>query len=297
MTTDEPVDYSSEKIHEEVELLLSADDHRDILRLVMYDPKFYIGIIQNYQRTRDGTEISLPTLLNINPTRSKGRLSIKYRMHDNARWEEVGWRDGHATDDDVYDAFVKKVQVYLESWSGDVGDVERTRAHVMNSFESVVPEKDQYATKVVSQGLQTNLTALDRFRKRNDQPVEQSVEFVLASAPSTTRNEAAVENIAPPEDEPERHSTTITELVQPVNIVFTSGGESEFKRQVTISELEELKQIASSLSKGRNVDDLLYAIDREISVQRERQLVQMLRNMSRSFSFPPLENFLDRHNF
>jgi len=163
---DNEIDYNSAEIHEEVECLLSGDQI-EILQLIATDPEYYLGIVQNYNRTRDGREIYLSDLFNIIITRSGGSLSIKFKLSDNTQWYDVGFSGGEFDDEAVYKAFSEKVEMLVKN-------PPPSRREFLNS--TMQPEVKE-APPMVSQGNQYKLSKIDRFLGRTDHDGPTNIEI------------------------------------------------------------------------------------------------------------------------
>ena len=171
------IDYSSEEIHEEVELLLASEDPLETLQLIATMPKYYLSIIQNYKLTRKGEEIYLPNLLNIIQRRVKGRLIIKFKAGDNEPWNEVGYDSDQYGDDETYKAFSEKVDLMARHHAP-----RNSRSHINAHFDdapnapnaSNAPlKKIPPPTPVSNQGNQAKITKIDRFLGKQPPVVSQ----------------------------------------------------------------------------------------------------------------------------
>ena len=149
----EPIDYTSNEIHDEVECML-AGDNQGILELISTDPEYYMGIVNNYNKMRDGKDIYLPDLFNIITSESDDRLSIKFKMSDNGQWHEVGFAgDLNFTKEDVYKAFSEKVTNLIKN-----PPISR-RAFLEDTMQPTVNKPPP----MINQGNQNKLTKIDRF--------------------------------------------------------------------------------------------------------------------------------------
>jgi len=155
------IDYNSEAIHEEIECMLSGSN-QDIMELIATDPKYYLDLVQNYTKTRDGRDIYLPDLFNILINRSSGRLTIKFKMSDNGQWYEIGFSGGEFNDDAVYKAFTEKVESLIKC-------PPPPRSEVL--AETLKPSVHE-APPMINQGNQYKLTKIDRFLGRTEHAVE-----------------------------------------------------------------------------------------------------------------------------
>ena len=116
MTTNTPIDYNSDEIHDEVmSLLLNEEDRGDLFTLFATDPKYYLDLFKNYTKTKEGYEIYLPYLFNLTTKRSKGRLYISFKLNDNDKWTEVGYDIDTCNDEDVYKAFAEQVSYLVKN--------------------------------------------------------------------------------------------------------------------------------------------------------------------------------------
>ena len=160
---DEATNYSAPSVHEEIEMLLLADNN-ERMELIATDPKFYLDLVQHYSKTASGQEIYLPDLFNIIVSRTGGQLKIKFKMSDNTQWYEVGYDGDSFNDNDVYKAFTEKIETLIRNPPPDRRDVlaDTTKPHVS------VP------TPMVSQGNQSKLTKIDRFLGRTSHAFDQN---------------------------------------------------------------------------------------------------------------------------
>jgi len=155
------VDYNSDQIHEEVLNMLEASNS-EIIQLISTDPQYYLGIVQNYNRMKDGREIYLPDLFNVLVNREGGRLKIKFKLSDNTQWYEVGFSGGDFDDQAVYRAFSEKVTSVLQN------PMPSRREFLANTMKPDVSKP----VPMVNQGNQNKLTKIDRFLGRT-QPTGQ----------------------------------------------------------------------------------------------------------------------------
>lgn len=108
----DPMD--TDEIHDEVETFLSGDGP-EIMELFATDPEYYLNIVQNYKRDREGNPVYLSDLCNIIVNRMGGRLHIKFKLTRDSQWYEVGFMDGNYNDEETYAAFSEKVAFALRS--------------------------------------------------------------------------------------------------------------------------------------------------------------------------------------
>jgi len=155
------IDYNSADIHDEVECLLSGDQ-MDILQLIATDPEYYLGIVQNYNKMRDGHEIYLSDLFNILVSRTGGKLNIKFKLSDNTQWYDVGFTGGTFDDKAVYKAFSDKVDSLMKN-------PPPSRREFLN--DTMRPEVKE-APPMVNQGNQYKLSKIDRFLGRTEHATE-----------------------------------------------------------------------------------------------------------------------------
>ena len=159
-TTSSPspsVDYSSDDIHDEVECML-AGNNEEIIELISTDPKYYLGIIENYKNMRDGKEIYLPDLFNVLVSRSDTSMNIKFKMSDNSQWHEVGFNGGDFDETEVYNSFTVKVKHLLKN-----PPISR-RAFLEDTMQPTVNRPPP----MVNQGNQNKLSKIDRFLGRTE---------------------------------------------------------------------------------------------------------------------------------
>lgn len=101
--------------HDDVDLLLECSQ-LEAIELMAEDPKYYLGLVENYRTRRDGSSVYLPYELNTNVNRrADGRLIIQFKLDRNGRWYEVGYDGGESfTDEDAYRAFAEKAKLLLK---------------------------------------------------------------------------------------------------------------------------------------------------------------------------------------
>lgn len=168
-------DMNSADVHQDVDLLLECSN-RDILELISTDPKYYLDIVTRYTKRPDGQEIFLPYLFNITIVRNTNEFRIKFKISDDSEWHEVGFAGGEFSDQDVYDAFTKKVRYALERPSNH-------RALILDSlrFDSqkkISPHPSENLT-LPNQGDQTKLSKIDRFMNRRAPVVDIANDSLL----------------------------------------------------------------------------------------------------------------------
>lgn len=187
------VDYNSDEIHDEVLDLLAANN-AEIIELISTDPEYYLGIVQNYTRMKDGREIYLPDLFNILVNREGGRLKIKFKMSDNTQWYEVGFNGGDFDDKAVYKAFTEKVNTILKS-------PQLSRHEFL--ADTMKPEVKRPAP-MINQGNQNRVTKIDRFLGRTPQmepqppaPAQPRADPVQTLAQARQVNESSTSQVQP----------------------------------------------------------------------------------------------------
>ncbi len=158
-------DYTSQNIHDEVELLLLANN-TERMELIASAPKLYLDIVQNYNKMPDGKTVYLPDLFNIIVSRESGRLKIKFKMSDDTQWYDVGYEGGSFQDEDVYKAFTEKVNMVIRHPPPD------RRAMLQNTL---LPGGKPPAP-IVNQGNQSKLTKIDRFFGRTSHAFDVDVD-------------------------------------------------------------------------------------------------------------------------
>ena len=159
-TTSSPspsIDYSSDDIHDEVECML-AGSNEEIIELISTDPKFYLGIVDNYKKMRDGKEVYLPDLFNVLVSKSATSMNIKFKMSDNSQWHEVGFNGGDFDETEVYEAFTAKVKHLLKN-----PPISR-RAFLEDTMQPTVNRPPP----MINQGNQNKLSKIDRFLGRTE---------------------------------------------------------------------------------------------------------------------------------
>ena len=196
----------TDDVHDDVELMLNCTGP-EILELIASDPKHYLDVVTSYNKTRDGREIYLPDLFNLIITRNPNEYRIKFKVYDNGNWYEVGYSGGNFTEEEVLDAFSKKVNYAinrsadshrsaildtLQPGSKKYTEPETIATETSSPFMST--EASSFVTSSVTdmrpQGDQTKLSKIDRFMGRSaPAPVPVSVHVpapVPAAAPVQT---------------------------------------------------------------------------------------------------------------
>ena len=181
------VDYTSEEIHDEVECML-AGDNKEIIELISTDPKYYLGIVENYKNMRDGKEIYLPDLFNVIISKSDTAMNIKFKMSDNSQWHEVGFNGGEFVEDDVYKAFTEKVNHVIKH-------PPMSRRAFLE--ETMQPNIDR-PPPMINQGNQNKLSKIDRFLGRTDHAFSNDTTCSITPKNSTHPETIKTENVDKP---------------------------------------------------------------------------------------------------
>jgi hypothetical protein len=189
--------------HDDVELMLECTG-TDILELIASDPKRYLNIVNNYNKTRDGRDIYLSDLFNIIITRNDNEYRIKFKTNDNGNWYEVGYSGGTYDEDDVHEAFSKKVQYAISR------PVNSHRAAIMDTLQpsgAPVEQESFFDTTSAAppstvstsgfmkpQGDQTKLTKIDRFMNRSSNSTPLTPSNLTPLTPSIPQKTVAFSN-------------------------------------------------------------------------------------------------------
>lgn len=209
---EDELDMDSDRIHEEVEEMLTATGP-EIMELISLDPKYYLNIVQNYKKMRNGKDIYLPDLFNILVRRDNDKLKIKFKLTDNSNWHEVGYDGDTFCDDDVYQAFSDKVtwalkrplgnyraviEETMKDGSGKPSGEPETTSFVASENRVDEPKVEPKPKVIVGQGDQNKLTKIDRYlgrSPRENEPVPYSTSTpasVPAPVPAPTEVPASM---------------------------------------------------------------------------------------------------------
>jgi hypothetical protein len=134
--------------------------------LIASDPSYYLNIVSNYNKTRDGRDIYLQDLCNILITKNSSEYRIKFKLTDNGQWYEVGYCGDSFTEEDVHDAFCKKVTYALSRPSN------AHRIMINNSLLDNGSPSSSAEDEVVPPGSVMSYSKIDKFMNRQPQPVK-----------------------------------------------------------------------------------------------------------------------------
>jgi hypothetical protein len=162
--------YATDKMHDDVDQLLICDDEREFLfQLFASNPTFYFDIINNYTVMKNGVEICLPDLFNINVRRIKGKLEIKFKFHDNDRITTIGFEPDDSldiyTDERIYQAFADRVDLMIKNASDSRSHLQNDRLKA-TKLGKISINKTLYEEQVKNNGMlfdYNNTTKLHRF--------------------------------------------------------------------------------------------------------------------------------------
>lgn len=168
--------YQTDDMHNEVELMLEGSN-AEIIELISTDPEYYLDIVKNYTKMRDGRTIYLPDLFNILVRRENDCLRIKFKLSDNSEWHEVGYGN-FVPDKEVYKAFTEKVKWAL---TRPVGSHRKLLEETMKEGVKAPPPP-------VSQGNQYKLTKIDRFLGRQPAQVAPAPVASVSAAPAAVQS-------------------------------------------------------------------------------------------------------------
>jgi hypothetical protein len=153
------LDMNSDSVHDEVDLILNSSGP-DIMELIASDPAYYLNIVANYTKTRDGRDVYLPDLCNILITKREGEYRIKFKLTDNGQWYEVGYCGTSFTEDDVHQAFSKKVAYALTR------PVDEHRKMISNCLQETGATTPNDVSADVQPGSVHTYSKIDKFMKR-----------------------------------------------------------------------------------------------------------------------------------
>jgi hypothetical protein len=262
VTTD--IDYLSNDIHEEVECML-AGDNEDIIELISTDPKYYLGIIENYKQMRDGKEIYLPDLFNILVSKNETSMHIKFKMSDNSQWHEVGYNGGEFSEEEVYKCFTEKVNHVIKN------PPMSRRAFLEDTMAATVDRPPP----MINQGNQNKLSKIDRFLGRTDHAYD-------ATCTITPKNNPPLE---PSPSEPKIKSVTIPSnkpnLVQ--QVVETSSNLSDrlnkLKQDCPESLIDDYCKLSQILSSGSPFVNGLLSLTNDVGRAKASIIYQFLMDV------------------
>lgn len=99
----------NDDLDEEISLLKMASETPDELyQLIITDPEYYLGIIENYKQE------NLGNLFNCLITRKDGRLLVKFKVYPEDRWTELGYFNDTYNDQETYEEFCNHVRIQLQ---------------------------------------------------------------------------------------------------------------------------------------------------------------------------------------
>lgn len=153
------LDMNSDSVHDEVDLILNSSGP-DIMELIASDPEYYLNIVANYTKTRDGRDIYLPDLCNILITKREGEYRIKFKLTDNGQWYEVGYCGSNFTEEDVHTAFSKKVAYALTR------PADEHRKMISNCLQETGVSAPNEVSTDVQPGSVHTYSKIDKFMKR-----------------------------------------------------------------------------------------------------------------------------------
>ncbi len=153
------IDLNSEQVHDDVDLILNSSGP-DIIELISTDPKYYLNIVAHYNKTRDGRDVYLQDLCNVLIVKNPSEYRIKFKLTDNGNWYEVGYCGDSFTEEEVHEAFVKKVEYALTRPSNEYRNMIND---TLQPTDGSAPSED--AVKAPP-GSVLSYSKMDRFMKR-----------------------------------------------------------------------------------------------------------------------------------
>jgi hypothetical protein len=181
------LDMNADSVHDDVELILESSGP-DIIELIASDPSYYLNIVANYNKTRDGRDIYLQDLCNMLITKSSGEYRIKFKLSDNGQWYEVGYCGSTFTEDEVHEAFCKKVKYALSR------PVNAHRNMINNSLLDNGSPSSSTEDEASPPGSVMSYSKIDKFMNRipnihkptvADVPVDPEISLGMPPAPTT----------------------------------------------------------------------------------------------------------------
>jgi len=173
------LDMNADSVHDDVDLILNCSGP-DIIELIASDPSYYLNIVSNYNKTRDGRDIYLQDLCNILITKNSSEYRIKFKLTDNGQWYEVGYCGDSFTEEDVHDAFCKKVTYALSR------PANAHRAMINNSLLDNGSPSTSAEDEVAPPGSVMSYSKIDKFMNRlpkiQPQPVKVNAEVKVNKA-------------------------------------------------------------------------------------------------------------------
>ena len=155
----EIIDLNTDQVHDDVELILNSSGP-EIIELIASDPKYYLNIVFNYNKTRDGREVYLQDLCNVLIIKNPLEYRIKFKLTDNSNWYEVGYSGGSFTEEEVHEAFIKKVEYALSRPSNEY---RKMILDTLQPSDSSSPADDNVN---IAPGSVLAYSKMDRFMKR-----------------------------------------------------------------------------------------------------------------------------------
>jgi hypothetical protein len=236
------IDLNTDQVHDDVDLILNSSGP-EIIELIASDPKYYLNIVSHYNKTRDGRDVYLQDLCNVLIVKNPLEYRIKFKLTDNSNWYEVGYCGDSFTEEEVHEAFIKKVEYALSRPSTEY------RKMILDTLlpsDSSSPVDDNVN---IAPGSVLAYSKMDRFMKRApEQKTFPNEPFV----PDTSRAEevmpsAAVVKTTPasvpvPVPVPIKVHTNANVKINEANAANAVSADSS-KRSPVLTEFDVLKMV------------------------------------------------------
>ena len=173
------IDLNTDQVHDDVDLILNSSGP-DIIELIASEPKYYLNIVSHYNKTRDGRDIYLQDLCNVLIIKNPLEYRIKFKITDNSNWYEVGYCGDSFTEEEVHEAFIKKVEYALSRPSNEY---RKMIIDTLQPSDSSSPVDDNVN---IAPGSVLAYSKMDRFMKRAPEqktfPTDSSSTEVIPSS-------------------------------------------------------------------------------------------------------------------
>jgi hypothetical protein len=226
------IDLNTDQVHDDVELILNSSGP-EIIELIASDPKYYLNIVSHYNKTRDGRDVYLQDLCNVLIIKNPLEYRIKFKLTDNSNWYEVGYCGDSFTEEEVHEAFIKKVEYALSRPSTEY------RKMILDTLlpsDSSSPVDDNVN---IAPGSVLAYSKMDRFMKRApEQKTFPNEPFV----PDTSTPAEVVKTT--PASIPVSVSVPSVPVSVPVSVPKCQDASEDIcKRSLVLTELDVLKMV------------------------------------------------------
>jgi hypothetical protein len=229
------IDLNTDQVHDDVELILNSSGP-DIIELIASEPKYYLNIVLNYNKTRDGREVYLQDLCNVLIIKNPLEYRIKFKLTDNSNWYEVGYCGDSFTEEEVHEAFIKKVEYALSRPSNEY---RKMILDTLQPSDSSSPADDNVN---IAPGSVLAYSKMDRFMKRA--PEQKTFPILPDVADVTTDSSLRVPipvSVSVPVPGPIKAQDAVSlPLPLPLN---TPASSDISKRSHVLTELDVLKMV------------------------------------------------------